>query len=201
MKEKTRQCRKNSGKGQGPSSYWMQEPEHVFEVLNICPGQHVLDMGCGAGDYTFQAAGLVGASGLVTALDHWPPIVTALEAAAAATGLSQVRCFAADIREPPLPVQDHSIDICMAFTVLHIFGQDRHKKALFREAARVLKFQGHLAVMECKKEEMSFGPPVHMRLSPEEVEAVAMECGFQKIGYTDLGYNYLILFSSSQAEN
>lgn len=198
MKEKTRQCRENFGhKGQGPSSYWMQEPEQVFESLDICPGQHILDIGCGAGDYTFQAARLVGPSGLVIALDHWPPIVTALEASASAAGLSQVQCFSADIREPPLPVQDNSIDLCMAFTVLHIFGQDRHKQALFRETARVLKSQGHLAVIECKKEKMSFGPPVHMRLSPEEVEATAMECGFQKIAYIDLGYNYLILFSFS----
>ena len=200
MKSTTRHCcRGHAGpKGQGPSSFWMQDPACVFEALNILPGQHILDLGCGAGDYTFQAARLVGPSGLVTALDHWPPIVNAMETAARTAGLSQIRCLKADITQPPLPVQDNDMDLCMVFTVLHIFSSDRHKEALFREAARILKPGGLLAVMECKKEEWHFGPPIHMRLAPDEVVASAGEWGFQKTGYTDLGYNYLIRFCLEQ---
>ena len=175
----------------------MQEPGGVFDLLDICPGLHILDMGCGAGDYALQAARLTGPSGRVTAVDHWSPTVDALKAAATAAGLSQMQCLTADITKPPLAVKQNSMDICMAFTVLHIFGAENSRKSLFLEAARVLKPKGRLAVMECKKEEMSFGPPMHMRLSPEEVEAVAVECGFRKTGYTDLGYNYLAMFNLS----
>ena len=192
------QCRHHSkGRGQGPSSYWMQKPGGVFDVLDICPGRHILDMGCGAGDYALQAARLTGPLGQVTAVDHWPPIVDALKAAAKAAGMSQIQCLTADITKPPLPVKQNSMDLCMAFTVLHIFGAENSRKSLFFEAARVLKPKGRLAVMECKKEERSFGPPIHMRLSPKEIEAVAVGCGFRKIGYTDLGYNYLVMFSLS----
>lgn len=192
----TRQCEGHTcSNGKGPSSFWMQDPERVFEILNILPGQHILDLGCGAGDYTLQAACLVGTSGLVTALDHWQPIVEAVETSARAAGLSQIRTLNADITSPPLPVKDNEMDLCMVFTVLHIFGSADHKDALFREAARILKHRGCLAVMECKKEAMPFGPPVHMRLSPEEVETEARKHGFQTIDYTDLGYNYLVRFS------
>ncbi len=177
----------------------MQEPEQVFRILDIGPGRHILDMGCGAGDYALQAARLAGRSGRVTAVDHWPPIVDALKAAARAAGLSGIRCLTADITQPPLPVEGHSMDLCMAFTVLHIFGSEHHRKGLFKEAARVLKPGGRLAVMECKKEDMSFGPPVHMRLSPDEVRALALECGFRETGCTDLGYNYLSIFTTDQA--
>jgi len=193
---KNGQCKGHSkNRGQGPSSYWMQEPGLVFDALDICPGRHILDMGCGAGDYALEAARLTGPLGRVTAVDHWPPTVDALRAAATAAGLSQLHCLTGDITKPPLPVKQNAMDLCMAFTVLHIFGAEHSRRGLFLEAARVLKPGGQLAVIECKKEEMSFGPPVHMRLSPEEVEAVASGCGFRKTGYTDLGYNYLVMFT------
>ncbi len=196
---KNGQCKHHSkGRGQGPSSYWMQEPGLVFDVLDIDSGRHILDMGCGAGDYTLEAACRTGPLGQVTAVDQWPPTVDALRMAAKAAGLSQIKCFTADITKPPLPVRQNSMDLCMAFTVLHIFGTENSRKSLFLEAARVLKPKGRLAVMECKKEEMPFGPPIYMRLSPKEVEAVAMGCGFRKTGYTDLGFNYLVMFSLSR---
>ena len=182
-------------RGHGPSSFWMQEPAYVFDALGIVPGERVLDLGCGAGEYTLTAARLVGASGHVTALDHWPPIVTAMENAARAAGLPQICALQADITCPPLPVQDNDMDLCLLFTVLHIFTLDRHKGSLYREMARVLKPGGRLAVLECKKEEMPFGPPIYMRLSPDEVEASLKEYGFNKTGYMDLGYNYLIQFA------
>ena len=196
---KNKHCKgRSKGRGQGPSSYWMQEPGLVFDVLDICPGQHILDMGCGAGDYALKAANLTGPLGRVTAVDHWPPTVDALKAAATNAGLSQIQCLTGDITKPPLPVEDHSMDLCMAFTVLHIFGAQETRKKLFLEANRALKPKGRLAVMECKKEEMSFGPPVQMRLSPEEVEALAIGCGFKKTGYTELEFNYLVMFTATR---
>lgn len=187
--------RKSGHRGQGPSSYWMQEPSLVFDALKLCPGNQVLDMGCGAGDYALEAARIVGPSGLVTAVDHWPPIVDAMEKAARAEKLTNVKAVLGDLTQPPLPVDDNCMDMCMIFTVLHIFGLKSHAPGIWREAARVLKPGGCLAVVECKKEEMSFGPPVHMRLAPEEVEESIRDMGFTKTGYTDLGYNYLLRFT------
>lgn len=181
-------------RGQGPSSFWMQDPDLVFDALGLAPGDRVLDMGCGAGDYVIKAADLVGASGLVVALDHWPPIIDAMKKAAQGAGLDHIRALVADITQP-LPVKENDMDICLIFTVLHIFGLQTHGEKIYREVSRVLKPGGRLAVVECKKEEMPFGPPVHMRLSPEEVEASIQGFGFKKTGFTDLGYNYLIQFS------
>nr|WP_319491730.1 class I SAM-dependent methyltransferase [uncultured Desulfobacter sp.] len=189
---KKRQCR-----GQGPSSFWMQEPGLVFDALDICPGLNILDMGCGAGDYTLQAARLTGPLGQVTAVDKWPPTVDALKRTAKTAGLPQIQCLTADITKPPLPINPETMNLCMAFTVLHSFGNENSRKKLFFEAARVLKSTGRLAVMECKKQEMPFGPPIQMRLYPEEVEGLAAAYGFKKIGYTDLGYNYLAIFRLS----
>ena len=100
----------------------------------------------------------------------------------------------ADITDP-LPIEDCSIDACLLATVLHIPDVSKGRKRLFNEIRRVLKPNGRLAVLECKKEDMPFGPPLHMRLSQEELETFVPEYGFVKIDSVDLGYNYLIQFA------
>ncbi len=180
--------------GRGPSSFWMQSPDLVFDALDIDRGERVLDLGCGAGDYAVKAAHLVGEKGRIDAVDHWPPIVAAMSETATMLGLDQIRAIEGDIIHPPLPLEDNAVDHCLLFTVLHIFDLETTGARIFREVARVLKPGGCLAVLECKKEEMPFGPPIQMRLAPKEVESALFGNGFIKTGYRDLGYNYLIRF-------
>jgi ubiquinone/menaquinone biosynthesis C-methylase UbiE len=44
----------------------------IFEAAGIRPGMLVLDLGCGAGDVAFVAAGLVGPDGHVVGVDRSP---------------------------------------------------------------------------------------------------------------------------------
>lgn len=46
-------CRQSLAAGQGPSSYWMQDPAVVFEALRLEPGTVFLDLGCGTGATLF----------------------------------------------------------------------------------------------------------------------------------------------------
>ncbi|SDU20874.1 class I SAM-dependent methyltransferase [Desulfobacula phenolica] len=187
-------CKQKHGhKGQGPSSFWMHDPEFVFDALEIRSGDRVLDLGCGAGDYSVKASGIVGDSGLVYAIDHWPPTIDALKKSVESLGLTNIKPLVSDLLGI-LPVKDNDIDICLIFTVLHIFDISRQGRGIYNEVSRILKPGGRLAIIECKKEEMPFGPPIHMRLSPEEVELSIKDSGFEKTGVTDLGYNYLIQF-------
>ncbi|MDD9304254.1 MAG: class I SAM-dependent methyltransferase [Desulfobacter sp.] len=182
-------------KGQGPTSFWMQSPEPLFDGLDIMPGQNILDLGCGAGEYTLEAARRTGTGGCVSAIDHWPPIVDGIKEAASAAGLPQIRPMTGDILNPPLPLKDNTIDLCMVFTVLHIFDLSCCKDKVFGELARIITPGGCLAILECKKEEWSFGPPVHMRLAPQEIEDYIEGWGFTKKDYKDLGFNYLLKFT------
>ncbi len=186
---------KPNPRGQGPSSYWMQNPSAVFEALALSPGDRVLDLGCGAGEYALEAARRAGPSSLVTAIDKWPPIPKSLQQAALESHLGNLKTMVADMTAVPLPLKDNTIDVCLLFTTLYLFGLSPRSLAIFREAARVLRPEGQLAILECKKEEMPFGPLVHTRLAPNEIEAFLQEMGFIRTGYTEFKYTYLLCFS------
>ncbi len=181
-------------KGSGPSSFWMQDPGLVFDQLALEPGMHFLDLGCGRGDYSLEAASRVGPGGLVTALDVSVSSVKALAEAASNLGIKHLKAETADIIHD-LPIEDHSADLCFLSTVLHIPHISRQLGGLLKEVARVLKPQGRFIVLECKKEEWDFGPPVEMKWSPEQVHGAVKKYGFQKIRFSEFEYNYCIQFT------
>lgn len=178
----------------GPSSFWMSDPRKVFDALALEPGDVFLDLGCGPGDYSMEAARVVGDSGMVYALDKSERMVEHVAATASSRGSGNVAARVCDITGP-LPLADDSVDVCLLSTVFHIPEVSRHALDLYAEVRRVLKSGGRLAIIECKKEEMSFGPPMDMRWAPEELEALLSQFGYRKIDLTDLGYCYLLQFT------
>ena len=177
----------------------MQDPSAVFDALCLSPGAVFLDLGCGAGEYALHAAKIVGPRGLVYALDSSRVSLDALLDLATHDGLHNVEVLAADILRP-LPLPDECVDVCFAATVLHAYELDRIAAALFPETRRVLKPGGHLAVLECKKEDWGFGPPLDARHTPEQIATAAHETGFEQIAFAEFQYNYLIQFSASSGQ-
>lgn len=179
--------------GRGPSSYWMQDPDVVFEILDLHTGDCFLDLGCGPGDYAIRAAREIGDSGAVYAMDNDPYMINALKTEAAAQVMINLEASVADITRP-LPVEDKSIDLCFLSTILHIPYVSRHIGAVLSEIRRVLKPGGRLAVLECLKEDVPFGPPKEMRWSPEDVECEAARYGFRRTRLIVMKHHYLIRF-------
>jgi len=183
----------NNKHRRGHGSYWLQDPELIFTKLRLKEGDCFLDLGCGPGDYAIRAAGIIGDSGKVYALDISESTINNLNERINSHGLKNLSAMVSDITGP-LPIADNLIDVCFIATALHIPGVAKQHKTLFNEISRVLKPDGCVAIIECKKEDMPFGPPRYLRLSPEETEALVVQHGFQKISLTDLGHNYMIRF-------
>lgn len=181
-------------KGRGPSSAWLHEPKTVLGHLPLKVGHVFVDLGCGVGDYTLAAANMVGGGGKVYALDKWQYLIDDLTQVAASRGLSNITTLTTDITAP-LPLPNSRVDVVFVATVLHIFNLNQVGPSIFAEIFRILKPGGCLAIVECKKEDQSFGPPKHLRHAPDEIEVLAAPCGFMRIAYNDLGYNYLIQFT------
>jgi ubiquinone/menaquinone biosynthesis C-methylase UbiE len=90
--------------------------------------------------------------------------------------------------------------------VLHRLVANNGTDSTLKEIARVATYNGRLAVVEFKKQESPHGPPFSIRLSPEDVEALASRYSFSRESVQEVGsYHYIIIlrktliFHQSQA--
>jgi ubiquinone/menaquinone biosynthesis C-methylase UbiE len=81
-------------------------------------------------------------------------------------------------------------------TVLHDFARAGGEQGALRETARVLKPGGIFGIVEFKKIDGPPGPPIHIRLSREEVESLIKPFSFTPTGIVDTGpFTYMIVAS------
>jgi SAM-dependent methyltransferase len=112
-----------------------------FSMGVLSAGEHVVDVGCGAGIDSLIAAGMVGASGAVVGVDMTAPMIDKARANAAAAGFTNTR-FHQGFAES-LPVEDGWADVVISNGVLNLFPD---KFAALQEMARVLKPGGRLQI-------------------------------------------------------
>ena len=178
----------------GKSSFDLIDAAAFYRELGLEQGITFLDLACGRGAYSLKASEIVGPDGTVYAVDLWQEGIKQLKARALEENALNIQAFVSDAGRS-IPVDDQVVDVCLMATVLHDFVEDQIEKKVLGEVVRVLKPDGLLAIVEFKKIDGPPGPPVHIRLSPEEVGDMLGPYGFAEERLEDIGpYNYLILF-------
>jgi ubiquinone/menaquinone biosynthesis C-methylase UbiE len=179
--------------GVGKSSYDLIDPGTLWAELNLPQGITFLDLGCGRGNYSLAVANLIGPAGVVYAVDLWDEGIASLKELAAREGRVNLQPLVAPAGRVPL--ESRSVDVGFMATVLHDLVEAGTEASALAELARVLKPGGLLAIVEFDKVDGPPGPPWHIRLNPEEVEALVAPYGFARQRTVKLGpYNYLITF-------
>jgi SAM-dependent methyltransferase len=112
-----------------------------FSLGRLMPGEHVVDVGCGAGIDSIIAARMVGPTGAVIGIDMTPAMVEKARAGAEEGELDNVE-FRQGLAES-LPVTDAWADVVISNGVLNLFPD---KLAGLQEMARVLKPEGRLQI-------------------------------------------------------
>ena len=180
--------------GAGKSSFELIEAGKLFQALALKPWFTVLDMGCGTGTYSIAMAKIIGDGGRVHAADLWEEGIEQLRERVERRGLKNVKSIVADVSRA-LPLPGEEFDLILMATVLHDLKEAGVQDGALAEARRLLKRHGIFAVVEFKKIPGPPGPPVSIRLSPDDVTALVEPFGFARTGLHEIGpYNYLILF-------
>ena len=88
----------------------------ILKEVDIKPGYHVLDYGCGSGSYIIDTARLVGGSGMVYALDIHPLAIQMVQNLASKMKLMNVKTIHSDCKTG-LP--DKSLDVVLLYDAFY----------------------------------------------------------------------------------
>lgn len=180
----------------------LENPKEVLVKAGIEKGAYVLlDIGAGSGYLSVLSAEIMGDSSTVYALDSYKDSVKSLEKELSDKGIKNIFVVEADAVNA-LPVQRDSVDICIMSNVVHGFVPNNEMKKILQNLNAVLKDDGKLIIIDFKKDDLSFGPPIEMRLDIKELEDILEPYGYVLTNSFDAGVNqYCAVFKKNCLQN
>jgi SAM-dependent methyltransferase len=153
-------------------------------LLGLTPGDGVLDVACGPGNFTREFAEIVGDAGLAVGIDASPTMLT--RAVADTERAGDVVAYVRGDAER-LPFRDASFDAVCCFAALHLFTDPF---AALDHMARVLTPGGRVAILTSCRLQSAAGRAVNdlagarsgMRVfGPDEIVDALRERGFADV--------------------
>jgi ubiquinone/menaquinone biosynthesis C-methylase UbiE len=158
----------------------------ILKVLDIQPGQAILDVGCGTGYMSKLFSVAVTQFGKVYAFDPDKYFIKILKKETQGTNIAAIE---GDITKPT-QFKQASIDLIYISMVIHCFSK-KQMQSFLREAKRLLKLDAKLSIVEIEKTETPFGPPLESRYSEEELKEIVPLSAVNTVQVGEHFYMYL----------
>jgi ubiquinone/menaquinone biosynthesis C-methylase UbiE len=168
-------------------------PREIVEQFGISLNSQVADFGSGAGDFAIALAELIAPKGKVYAIDVLESAHQSLRSKYKIKNITNIELILADLEcEKGSNLPDNILDLVMIHNILF---QVNNKKHIIKEANRVLKESGKLAIIEW--DIMSpIGPPKSLRLPERELLSLLQNNGFEIESRIEAGkYHYSYIFN------
>lgn len=170
-------------------------PQDNVLQLGLREGMKVADLGTGTGHYARAAAGVVGHSGRVYAVDVHEDVLKHLKLNSHVHHQHIIETIWGDVEKVGgTHLRDQSID---AAILANILFQIENRFGLLNEIRRILKPGGKLLVVDWAGGYGGMGPADHHVVSEHDAEAFFITGGFHKVKSFRAGpHHYGIVFTA-----
>jgi ubiquinone/menaquinone biosynthesis C-methylase UbiE len=166
-----------------------ENPEEILGEIRLSSNYVVADLGCGSGFFTLPLSHRVKK---VYGIDVQEEMLKFVAQKIRREKIGNVELLLSE--DGTIPLENHSVDLLLSANTLHEFSNGEN---MVKEIRRVLKPSGKAVIVDFKKEETGFGPPVAIRISSEQAKRLFEKNGFQALKSRELQYHYLIIFLNS----
>lgn len=163
-----------AGKLVSSERYEKLPPDEIMADFHIEEGDIVADLGSGNGFFTIPFAKKTGET--VYALDIEPKMLEMLKERAIDEGVTNIEYVESNLDE--IKLEDSSVHHAFISFVLH---EVPDIKRTLSEIKRILKPEGSVIAVEWEAIEEEAGPPLHHRISSENLKHIFEENGFEVI--------------------
>ena len=159
------------------STHGFAHPVRNVAALMIEPGMVVADFGSGSGAYVLAIAEVLSGNGKVYAVDVQKDLLRRTLNEANKRGLKDVHILWGDLEKPEgSKLSGHSCDLVL---ISNLLFQVEDKMRVFREAKRIVRPRGRLAVIDWQESYGGMGPIKEHLVDKDEVVALAERVGFK----------------------
>jgi len=162
-----------------------QNPDEILGTVKFDSDWIAADLGAGSGYFTVLLSQRVKK---VYAIDVQQEMLRFLEDKIHGLKIKNVELRLSSPDE--IPLEDQSVDFLMSVNAMHEFDD---KAKMINEMKRVVKRDGRLLIVDFKKKETGFGPPVRIRVAKETAIKLFQENGLTLSYAKDLPYHYLLV--------
>lgn len=152
------------------------DPQEIITHIGIESGAHVADIGAGTGAFSAPLSRVVGDDGRIYAVDFQKEILKKLKNDLREKGIGNVRVFWGDIEElGGTTLSDESMDCCVVANTLFAASD---KEGLCKEAFRILRRGGTLAIIDWSDSFGNLGPTADQIITERQAREIAESTGF-----------------------